>query len=131
MALTANELRIGNKVYYTVSNTGKKFIGEITKVWKSDNGMTGTIDCHYPLSFGEPIPLSPEILGRCGFKWNDGIDHWVINWGRNGVHFIKKDSAYIGYSFELGKHHYKVVEYLHELMNLFYSLTGEELIFKP
>lgn len=119
MALTANELRIGNKVYYTVSGS-TKYIGEITKLWKSDNGITGTIDYHYPLSFGEPIPLSPEILEKIDWA---GFKKLNINsyFGIDEVGHLYYHNDYTGIN----------IDYLHQLQNWYYLIRNEELIFKP
>lgn len=74
------------------------------------------------------IPLTPEIFTeKHGFIWSESIGHWVINWGTNGVYFIKKATYYTGYSFQLGDHYYKLLHYLHQLQNLFHALSETEL----
>ena len=114
MALTANELRIGNWVEYNINFPPTEFI-QLKKIDIDDD----FIDC-------TPIPLSPEILIRCGFstdykiglyrgrflEWNCGDGFWITD---------DKDELY-----EVDN-----ITSLHQLQNLYYSLTGEELIFKP
>ena len=80
----------------------------------------------------DPVPLTDKILEQADFNWNESIRHWVKTYGRNGVCFIKKDPHYPGsYSYQLGDGYYKVLYYLHELQNLFFSITNIELEFKP
>ncbi len=79
----------------------------------------------------QPIPLTPEILGNCGFVITD----------------TRPDDCYgkvysLTYNSKLGNKEFTVfnspcgyvtgvsdnrVYYLHSLMNLFFSLTGSEL----
>jgi len=113
--IQANELRVGN----WVSNGEKYFTVDASSMCDI---LYGVID--YII---EPIQLTHEILEKCGFNFNESIRHWAITWGTNGVHFIKKDEHYTGFSFQLGSHHYKVIDNLHELQNLYFALTGEEL----
>lgn len=134
--MKANELRIGNKVNYTVSGY-QKHIGEITGINKTEDGLKAVIDYHYPLSFGEPIELSPEILDKCGFKRNGD---------KNSQYYFKD-----GIRYHPGSKHLKIlrgcdkagesqagccgtslgdsiiINHLHQLQNIYFALTGEEL----
>ncbi len=75
------------------------------------------------------IPLTEEWLLKFGFIYHESLKHWVKNWGRNGVEFIKFDEYYNLFSFQLGKDNYKVIDRgVHQLQNLWFVLTGEELI---
>ena len=74
-----------------------------------------------------PIPLTPEVLvGWCG--WNRDKNKYWKSWGKNGFHIILWDDYYDAFKLELGLHHYKVLDTLNHLQNLFYFLTGEELV---
>lgn len=122
MAKIANELRIGNWVQV---NSPIMQVKEITD---------HTIGLYMPGSEADPflydidevfpIPLSPEILEKCGFKKHNN--------------YYTKDEFYIFEAFNSGKcfsystdQYYVELTSLHQLQNLYYSLTGEELIFKP
>lgn len=122
--MDAKELRIGNIVSY------KDEVFQIDGiqpgwVWfKSDGTMRSD-----SLSDVKPIPLSPEVLEACGFiKSRDGyIDCW---WhGHNPItqdfEIIIKYSENYRTFFYLNAHH--KLKYLHQLQNLYYSLTGSEL----
>ena len=74
-----------------------------------------------------PIPLTPEILVKwCG--WNRDKNKYWKSWGKNGFHIILWDDYYDAFKLELGLHHYKVLDTLNHLQNLFYFLTGEEMV---
>ena len=80
----------------------------------------------------EPIPLTPEILEKCGFeKWEDAnvyqlncADEENIQIRGNEVFLAGNDACTDGHGF-----HCKC-EYLHKLQNLYSALTGEELVIK-
>lgn len=73
-----------------------------------------------------PIPLSEEVLVKLGFE--DCMNHvkphfhlekpWIILYRENN-------------SWRLGGRKECYLSYLHELMNLYHSLTKEELVYKP
>ena len=76
-----------------------------------------------------PIPLTPEILEKCGFQWDiywqgltDG--NWVLTEGENNT-----------YRLAYGKRRHDVIvygiKYLHQLQNLFFCLVGQELNYTP
>lgn len=73
----------------------------------------------------EPIPLTEEILLKCGFR-DEGThlqlnlsNNWCYEWFDNLIGFsLCKDRR----GLCLGK-----IKYIHGLQNLHHSLTGEEL----
>ena len=84
------------------------------------------------IDWPKPIPLTPEILVKCGFKKLNNA--WVP------IDYSATD--YLKWSFTIwdnkdGTYRYNSAEfipelkYLHQLQNLYYALTGEELIYKP
>jgi hypothetical protein len=78
----------------------------------------------------EGIELSPEVLEGLGFhaaKGKQSIfhnkDNYQIAYGKvNSLFYIKTD---FGYEYLCGH-----LCYVHQIQNLYYSLTGEELTFK-
>ena len=118
------EIRIANYIEYN---------GEIIK-------LDGSLLCCYiqnELEFPlNPIPLTEEILLNFGFnkeyqKGYIGID--VCN-----SDFVLTEPLKMGewqtnytFQFETGSiPKFKEIEYVHQLQNLFFALTNEELIFK-
>lgn len=127
-----NELRIGNKLNYTGLGNSYYPTGIITVEEVLSNGVNLS---HGDLTVYEaeklhPIPLTPQILEKCGFKdvhgeyvtlegigiYNDGDDYWFCDEDAHEGNVI-----YYGNGFQ----------YVHQLQNLFFALTGEELEIKP
>ena len=126
--MKANELRIGNLVY-------------------NSHGDIHAIGCNcfhrfrYPSMDGnpsgfKPIPLTEEILLKCGFSCTEesGTSKG-FSIGENIVTYdylvyltwLKRidGKGLDPYPFYRNGRH--IVKYLHQLQNLYYALTGEEL----
>ena len=113
-------LRIGNYIEYN---------GEIIK-------LDGSLLCCYiqnELEFPlNPIPLTEEILLKFGFYFEDGFYCLRIN--NTAFMTIILLGSYVNY--ELSNFRQKIVfsrgEFsgVHQLQNLYFALTGEELTFK-
>ena len=123
--MKAEELRIGNLV--TLSGSLILTVYEIHE------------DCFYAKDIKEgsfkntwsdlqPIQLSEEVLLKCGFE-NGGYD--LLFWYNNDIElygFNHLDAD----NYALLTSHLKEdvnvrIYYLHQLQNLYYALTGEEL----
>lgn len=133
--IKANELRLGNwlngydpstmdhnkKGYFRVFNIEEDKIN----VWRVEG---------FPNEYatGEPIPLTPQILERCGFeKGNMPFtgDYGYIIEDKGAGYFIGLiDNEQNGFMFH-NPHFNRSYKYLHQLQNLVFDLTGEELIF--
>ena len=108
--MKASELRIGNWIQHEPYPDEK---------WEIDNNLLQSIDLELVECVG--IPLTHEILESCGFE--------VFPWG-----YVKKSSKDFGVRINLRSFNYDVsgnspvkIEYLHQLQNLYFALTGEEL----
>lgn len=116
--LNANELRLGNWVSETNSK-GKTFYVQIN----IDFLETLVVE---PDVF-DPVPLTPEILEKCGFKPHDKFDYFknYLALGHKG------SSNYVVAEFDRidGQGHLlrRGISYLHQLQNLYFALTGQEL----
>lgn len=75
----------------------------------------------------EGIPLTPEILEKCGFDLREA---YSMNWGE--FKFWTNDKLSLGEDFQplLNELKYEL-KYLHQLQNLIFSLIGEELNYTP
>ena len=135
--MEARELRIGNWVYqgskygeqecssyeiyqYSLYCGGSDSVSDYYKEWK-------------------PIPLTEEWLLKFGFSAKDykkgyiGIDHKA---GSMITDFVLTYPKVLGehqdvFVWEHSKWKYNTFKYVHELQNLFYCLTGEELTLTP
>ena len=106
-----------------------------------------TSHVQYRLEAFEPIPLTPEILEKCGFNQ---LPHFTVNNGYRidiGRHRVLTVSC-VGTPNEmiflteeqppivkdiicLRNYDYDGKTYLHDLQNLYYALTKQELNYTP
>ena len=131
--MKATELRIGNYVFH------KENVLRITNI----------IDFCVNMEFGEqsgernseidideisPIPLTPELLEKCGFGQGKTISpKWLTeNLARFSIKVIV-DEGYITIHKDCDRMFFSFgsIEYLHQLQNLVFTLTGEELQYTP
>lgn len=137
--MKANELRIGNYVYGKEIETVKA-IGIEEYIWFDYKRNLLVEHC-------QPIPITEEWLEKFGFKaWDDKktiytlerdidkynnacfrswlqLDKLVFDYIQNEIHptesiFDDKNIIRLG------------IKYVHQLQNLYFALTGEELIIK-
>jgi hypothetical protein len=118
--IAAKELRIANWVnelgesFYTPIQVSIKLLGQIE---------SGEKDC-------QPIPLTPEVLEKCGFNRESDLGDWThgYKFQTNGEFILisRNDNLYYIDAINVP------LTSLHWLQNLYYLLTGgEELIYKP
>ena len=114
--MKANELRIGN--YLLTSKPEFNGIRDypITKILSE---MIDYIDkCKLLCA---PIPLNEEWLSKCGFKYHDGVFCELV------FYAFKEDDGFrlvykcTGYDYGI------IIQSLHQLQNLYFALTNEEL----
>lgn len=117
--IKANELRIGNWVILSEDST-KFIIEEISKTGLvvQNSQETAWIE----IEEFEPIPLTEEILLKCGFEHSiAGL--FGNNYMLNSVSIqLKTLGAYILVCYPKCE-----IKYLHQLQNLYFALTGQEL----
>jgi hypothetical protein len=114
--MKANELRIGNYVYDTLGKVNKIDLEAITYIVKEPHNQV------------KPIPLTEEWLLKFGAteKYKSVSNRWSF-----GVFSLDDPEDENGnlrnefyYDSTLN------VKYVHQLQNLYFALTQEELIFK-
>ncbi len=119
MAIRANELRIGNWV-----NWAKEPV-QITELMDGICNTTKAHLCYY--KYIDPIPLSEDILLKSGF-----VVEYKSEWT---IKYTYKSDERFGYDWNktfdwrmrfLGEH-FQHIKHLHQVQNIIYSLTGEEL----
>ena len=108
--MKTQELRLGNLIYNTK--------GEVDDV--DMDALKYMLTYPDPLCQAKPIPLTEEWFLRFGF---DGM------FSGAGYH---KDGVEIGYNYN---GYYVIstgfkIKYVHQLQNLYFALTGEELTIK-
>ena len=118
--MQANELRIGN----WVTLAGKNIRCDVKDI----------AGCKRMPVLRHPIPLTPEILEKCGFVRGTetlGFKNWYINYCgfvlSNAPDDMESPKDFY-LKQDIDKPHYICyVKCLHQLQNLYYALTGTEL----
>jgi len=153
--INAIDVRVGNKVMWgvhlcTIEGIHTRNITE--KENKTEHFyISGAVDfsqyyCVYPYDIA-PVILTPEILDKCGFEDTEVPENFSNGFGAkrifigpakcryllisavSSIPFIYDSYGNIGDIFKgspCGRH----ITSLHQLQNLYYSLTGKELEFK-
>jgi hypothetical protein len=119
--MKAQDLRIGNKIFYRNKVTTVNW-QELKWIQEGNNNF-------------QPIPLTEEWLLNFGFSTTDykngyiGIDHKA---GGIITDFVLTYPLVIGefqkhFIWEHSKFKYNELKYVHQLQNIFFALTNEEL----
>lgn len=147
--MKASELRIGNWVKTCIPDMDIMIPTLVTQVQGIDIfgrplfcHSTGVNGFHMHINHVQPIQLTPEILEKCGFEkriinnaFNEYFlpctpagykNEWILRYmdydNNPGLEFAPRLDGSI-HSFPCNS--------LHQLQNLFYALTGEELNYQP
>lgn len=146
------ELRLGNFLYEEVLGICPVILIQKNSVWVSVKHMDESrniTDKEYHLSQDsiEPIPLTAELLVKCGFTdWSERIGEKdelgkdvTSDWIRYALNpVLKNDQGIEWYDRDLEvdlnddgtwhvDYHCVTIKYLHQLQNLFFALKGIEL----
>lgn len=133
--IKANELRIGNLVVHDSLDQGERIV-RVVQIREKDFIAEG--DEVFPTSKEhgemEGIPLTPEILEKCGFaRYENGtIKGYRLLVNKPDEDYFQISGSLKGWHLRIGidwvyPHPYKPFLYIHQLLNLYYALTGEEL----
>ncbi len=129
--IKANELRIGNDVYYNGKHISISPEG-LRELFYLSNTHTKSLTDKREYT---PIRLTTEILEKCGFL-KDETEGWIsdiyeLDLGRKAFRIQLSTESMI-LRFDAGCNWSSATEspeYVHQLQNLYFALTGEELIF--
>ncbi len=118
------EFRIGN-----IFLLGK----DMERIFKMEFNRYGYMPNGVPIEDFEPIPLTPELLEKCGFeldyapqlpeviKGNFVMNFMGINDNSDNIELSRNYSGTASYHLDV------CIKYLHQLQNLYFSLTSTEL----
>ena len=125
--MKSNELRIGNHVWDDYS--GEMIVSgicltpetvDLCKTFKLPRGR-------YSINNIQPIPLTEEWLVKFEFHKAKMPFTFLDGWAKSSDgYFIGLTENERGYRFA-NPHFDLVIEYVHQLQNLYFALTGEEL----
>jgi hypothetical protein len=117
-----SELRIGN---YILGEVEDWKVGRVTAInIMGNDDVSLDIDAEsYLITDIQPIPLTEEWLLKFGFTHENTIGGWS-KWSNKKMKLLD-----MKFYFESSEYFIRV-EYVHQLQNLYFALTGEELTIK-
>lgn len=122
--LTVNELRIGN----IVKEVMEENFCTITAIDPFDI-RTGEHKPYMAVESFCGIPLTPEILEKCGFEWD------IYYQARTNGNYVLTEGELDSWRIAYGKRRADIIvygiKYVHQLQNLIFALTGTELKYQP
>lgn len=118
--MKANELRIGN--YYAIAHTEGIVYPQIIELKINEFGNYSSDGDNLELA-AQPVLLTEEWLLKFGFEKDDDNDLY-LHCGDFGLNCD-------GVKWSIGQNHDSFslinIEHVHQLQNLYFALTGEEL----
>lgn len=119
--IQANELRIGNWIQ---DEYGKYWqVQELCQLKGDELTLNNSVGATYRSMSG--IPLTPEILEKCGFEYDKHTYSLGSFWLSEGEH-----GNWVVWLHGLSNGVTTTVQYVHELQNLFYCIKSSELEIK-
>ena len=123
--MESTELRIGNYVNKSLlSGNGRKLNLKISinDLEKLDKGN--------PIFNYEPIPLTEDILLKCGFEKANYEKNYPLYFNKNKTKYSDAISVSVYSDFcrvKIVDKTVKTLVYLHDFQNIYFALTNEEL----
>jgi hypothetical protein len=125
--MKANELRIGNLLF----DRGDKilrldywdFMKPAQRMFLGDSEVHPLTE---DLEYCKPIPLTEEWLLKFGFKWKQIKDLSSYTLSKLELYRYSSNNNKIFFEYAEGEVELK---YVHQLQNLYFALTGEELTY--
>lgn len=130
--IKASDLRVGNTLQYFIGEDGCEW--ESTTLDWQDIKWAQEKNDNFNLVH-KPIPLTPELLEKCGFEWETEkhshlemetvAGHLLTFYYDKGI--LESIQFYTVDSSEAYFHPPDNFRFLHQLQNLYFALTGSEL----
>ncbi len=135
--LKENEIRIGNWVkYYKGESTGE-ILGMTFSVFSKNNKVAVSIEppedtgwTQTSLDDLQPIPITEEWLLHFGWVWNERTNSFENNDTRMHLEYRKLNGSYTMFNYVLKAKIAERIWHVHQLQNLYFALTGNELTIK-
>ena len=121
LMIKPSDLRLGNWVMYDNRYFQISMIADVFPELNTTEFGIGVVDYNNISA----IPLSEEVLLKCGFEKGD-FSKTYVRYSIGNFNIIHDTDKGI-FICDGIKYTLVCVEYLHQLQNLYYALTGEEL----
>lgn len=124
------ELRIGNYISYYIYDQQNPYPDRIKSIYFDDESKEYRLEMesgrfslrHLTIQEIKPIPLTEDILLKCGFRklpyGEYRLEHFLYRLEHRSIQDLKYHETEVFYDD---------VSYLHDLQNFFYDLTKTEL----
>jgi hypothetical protein len=132
--IKSNELRLGNVVAYRHAEKTEPTIHRVIRLERItarlDKCPEGDLHMYSDREYSdiEGVPLTGEWLETCGWQLVDqgrGPYYWLEKQCWFHIHLSEDSSIYANFN-----NNAVPIRYLHQLQNLYFALTGEELTIK-
>lgn len=123
--MKANELRIGNLVLADLHEEKEILVESICSI---NNDVFNSTNGEIPFSSLKPIPLTEEWLLKFGFEKvrYEKYSHEKLNKLRAYPHVMTNGFGI----YLMGSYSFPHIKHVHQLQNLYFALTGEEVTIK-
>lgn len=126
--MEAKELRQGNYVFYNDKELGE-VSGTLTRMFKDNEVfINDRIDISYNETNISPIPLTEDWLVKFGYAQNKTVADMFEDETR--LNIWRSPHDFNGFIADWDALTLRAIEYVHQLQNLYFALTGEELNLK-
>lgn len=150
--MKSNELMLGNWVWFECDELHMTTSGRVINI-RSDGSYAPGVNINGGIIYRvglidqwgnqrdehiidlEPIPLTPEWLERMGFEFDEdndfGDEQFYLIRDSEGDCIVAIYHAKLDNKYFIELHPNAEIKYVHQLQNLYFALTGEELVIKP
>ena len=127
MTLYSHEIRLGNT--YKIELGDGTYKSDLINLEDLSNLLDDDLDDFY-----QALEISEEYLIKLGFEYNKRYNNYVIKvkgfYNSVGYNDEDCDWYYNNDSSNAGCYYITSIQYVHQLENLYFALTGEELTYK-
>ena len=125
--MKAQELRVGNYVYDTIANAVVEVV-LIRSIHRDDRIITLPSRWNCRIEEFNPISLTEEWLLKLGFNFDDDCG-WITDFITGFYMFELAELSENGYELRVNDEYNTgcKIKFVHQLQNLYFVLTGEEL----
>ncbi|HVS98566.1 MAG TPA: hypothetical protein VHE54_18870 [Puia sp.] len=121
--ITVQQIHSASIVYDTAISVSRRHLSKVSGYDASYTAEVLEVVKEAGLQEIEPIPLTPKVLEKCGFR-NFVREEWIITYGNTHTDF---EFTHDGLKLRHPSPSRVSIRYLHQLQNFFYAISGQEL----